>query len=316
MKRLSPRYKLIFDRPALLVGEQGAVLVDDLFAQGLEPALDQVGRSFGVKIMDTEFEQLTAEKATLQRAGLGFRQKAFWRLDFQDPHRRLICGQTNGYIQGMSGCPSNQLFRRVTPVQAERRFEDGLRQSVADHQAENGGVKCPSAKVPPHSGRFGVLWQFRKARSLRRGFVLIESMMALSLLTLLGLVLFKLSLNILSPRQWVLRQTVTDAYMTYERAYAERIPFEDLLANTSPWPVFPTTTATVVEVGRLPGGVAINGTVTRTRIADTGNYPIDGGSGTVTTNPAAMKVWKAQSVLTYTVGTKTYAKSRTVLRSQ
>ena len=29
-----------------------------------------------------------------------------------------------------------------------------------------------------------------------------------------------------------------------------------------------------------------------------------------------MKVWKVQSVLTYKIGKRTYAKSRTVLRSQ
>ena len=47
------------------------------------------------------------------------------------------------------------------------------------------------------------------------------------------------------------------------------------------------------------------------------NYPIDGGSGTPdTTNPAAMKIWKVQSVITYTVGSRNYAKSRTILRSQ
>ncbi|MEO5713541.1 MAG: hypothetical protein ABIT37_08620 [Luteolibacter sp.] len=142
-------------------------------------------------------------------------------------------------------------------------------------------------------------------------------MLALSVLTAIGLILLKLSLNILAPRQWGLQQSVTDAYMTYERAYAERIPFENLLANDSPWPVYPTTaTTTNVEIGRLPGSKIIKGTVTRTRIADSGNYPIDGGSGTVASNPAAMKVWKAQSILTYTVGSRTYAKSRTVLRSQ
>ncbi len=144
-------------------------------------------------------------------------------------------------------------------------------------------------------------------------------MLALSILTVVGLVLMKLSLNILAPRQWILQQTVTDAYMTYERAYAERIPFENLLANDSPWPDFASsakTSTTVVEVGRLPGNRIISGTVTRTRVADGGNYPIDGGTGTVATNPAAMKVWKVQSILTYTVGTRTYAKSRTVLRTQ
>lgn len=146
--------------------------------------------------------------------------------------------------------------------------------------------------------------------------VLVESMLALSILTVLGLVLLKLSLNILSPRQWMLQQTLSDAYLTYERAYAERIPFENLLANGSPWPVFPNTSVISVEIGRLPGGTPVLGTVTRTRTADALNYPIDGGSGTVATNPAAMKTWRVQSIMTYTVGRRTYAKSRTVLRSQ
>ena len=146
--------------------------------------------------------------------------------------------------------------------------------------------------------------------------ILVESALALSILTVLAITLLKLSLNILQPRQWVLQQVVSDAYMTYERAYAERIPFGDLLAADSPWPTYPATTATTVQVGRLPGGKYITGTVTRTRFADPGNLTADGGSGTVTTNPAAMKIWKAQSVLTYTIGGLTYAKSRTVMRSQ
>lgn len=145
--------------------------------------------------------------------------------------------------------------------------------------------------------------------------------MALSILTVFGLVLLKLSINILHPRQWVLQQSVTDAYMSFERARAERIPFDDLLAGTSPWPASTPTVANVastpnVEVGRLPGNIPIVGTVTRTRLPDPGNYPIDGGTGTLVTNPAAMKVWRVQSVLTYRVGSRTYAKSRTVLRSQ
>ncbi len=140
--------------------------------------------------------------------------------------------------------------------------------------------------------------------------------MGISILTVLGLCLLKLSLNILSPRQWILQQTVTDAYLTYERAYAERIPFENLLASNSPWPAYPTTSSTVMEVGRMPGGAPITATVVRTRIPDSENYPIDGGSGTLETNPAGMKVWRAQSVITYKVGPRTYAKSRTVLRSQ
>jgi hypothetical protein len=171
-------------------------------------------------------------------------------------------------------------------------------------------------KTPAHGGSFVGFRSIRKAGSLRRGMVLLEAMLALSILTVLGLLLLKLSLNILHPRQWVLQQTVTDAYMTYERSYAERIPFENLLAADSPWPQYPTTSTTAVEIGRLPGNRPIMGNVTRTRFPDPGNFPFDGGNGTTLTNPSAMAIWKAQSVLTYRIGDRSYAKSRTVLRSQ
>ncbi len=151
---------------------------------------------------------------------------------------------------------------------------------------------------------------------MRRGFLLVESTMTLSLLTVIGLVLLKLSLNVLYPRQWSLQQTITDAYITYERAYAERIPFEDLTGGDSPWPVHPAVREEEVELGRLPGGTPIIGTVVRTRLPDPGNYPISGGAGTLATNPAAMEVWKVQSIVHYRVGGREYLKSRTVLRSQ
>jgi len=146
--------------------------------------------------------------------------------------------------------------------------------------------------------------------------MLVEAMMAMSILTILGLILLKLSINVLYPRQWSLQQTLSDAYLTYEIAYAQRIPFDELTATTSPWPMYPTTTSSTVEIGRVPGSRPINATVTRTRIPDDDNYPIDGGTGTVTSNPAAMKIWKVQSIVSYQVGNRNYIKSRTVIRSQ
>ena len=147
--------------------------------------------------------------------------------------------------------------------------------------------------------------------------VLVEAMMALSILTVLGLVLLKLSLNILHPRQWVLQQTVTDAYLTYERAYAERIPFETLLAERlalaglSRPPAPPT-----VEIGRLPGNRPITGTVTRTRFADSGNYPIDGGIGHRGHQSRGDEGVEGPERADLQIGDRSYAKSRTVLRSQ
>lgn len=146
--------------------------------------------------------------------------------------------------------------------------------------------------------------------------MLVETAMALSLLTALGLGMLKLCINITAPRQWTLQQTVSDAYMTYERALAERASFEQITGDDSLWPVFPASAQSTVELGRLPGGEAISGTVIRTRSADPNNFPADGGSGTLATNPAAMKVWRLQSVVRYQVGNRTYLKSRTVIRSQ
>lgn len=135
-------------------------------------------------------------------------------------------------------------------------------------------------------------------------------------MAVIGLVLLKLSLNVLAPRQWALQQALTDAYLTYERSWAERIPFERLTRNDSPWPAYPNISTETVEVGRLPGGRVVNGVVTRTRVADPTNAAVDGGSGTMATNPAGMVVWRAQSVLRFEVGGRSYLKSRTVIRIQ
>lgn len=146
--------------------------------------------------------------------------------------------------------------------------------------------------------------------------VLLEATVSLSIITVIGLVLLKLSLNILQPRQALLFQTLSDAYMTYERAFAERVPFDELTGNSSEWPIFPSTLTTEVELGRTPGGNIVSGTITRTRIPDENNSPTHGGTGDATTNPAAMEIWRVQSVLSYEVSGRNYAKSRTVIRSQ
>lgn len=138
----------------------------------------------------------------------------------------------------------------------------------------------------------------------------------MSILSITGLLLLKLSLNIIYPRQYALQQTLSDSYLTYERAFAQRIPFEEILADDSPWPLYPQTATETVTIGILPGGAQVTGELTRTRMADANNYPVDGGAGTLASNPSAMKIWKAQSILRYDISQRTYVKSRTVVRSQ
>ncbi|HEY8960715.1 MAG TPA: hypothetical protein VIM57_00830 [Luteolibacter sp.] len=144
--------------------------------------------------------------------------------------------------------------------------------------------------------------------------------MALTVLTILGLLLFKGSINALYPRQWTLEQTLSDAYLTYEKAYAQRIPFSDLTGANSPWPAQPmVSTTNNVEIGQIQGGIPVFATVVRTRVPDENNFVADGGTvpdNDTIRNPARMKVWKVQSILRYQIGDRNYVKSRTVVRSQ
>lgn len=153
-------------------------------------------------------------------------------------------------------------------------------------------------------------------KHLRRGALLIEMVVAISLLTTIGIIVFKSSLDLMAPRQWVLHQNVADSYMTFEEAHAARISFEEFTEATSPWPVFPNTSSEDVEIGILPGGRPINGTVVRTRTPDPNNLAVAGGTGTIATNPAEMETWQLESHLTYRIGEQTYVKSRTTVRSQ
>ena len=315
MKRLSPRHELIRHRALLLVGQEGAVLNNDLFAKLLKPRFHHSSRGFSVEVVDRQFKESASEEASFHSTGFGFWQETLARLNFQNSQTWLISGKRYGEIQGMSRGPSNQFFRGVSPLQTKRRGENCLSVSSSQREAERQNSE-ETVKTPVHGLNVGHLNPARKTRCAVRGMVLLEAMLSLSILTVLGLLLLKLSLNILNPRQTILQQTITDAYLTYERAYAERIPFETLLSSSSPWPAHPSVSTSTVEIGRLPGNRVINGTVTRTRFPDDSNFPIDGGSGTLATNPAAMKVWKAQSVITYQIGNRSYAKSRTVLRSQ
>jgi hypothetical protein len=321
MKRLSPSHELIRHRPALLVGEQWSVLVDDLLPELVEAGFHQIGRGIRVEVVNPQFVEFSAEEASLDGAGFRFREESLLGLDPDDPQRGLIAWQGDGDVQGMPGGPCDEFFGGIAPAHAEGRLEDSLSKEVSGKQQENNGGFRPVVKMPAHGGRFPRSRPVRKSRSTRRGFVLLEALASLTTLTVLGLVLLKLSLNILAPRQWIIRQTMTDAYLTFERALAERVPFDDMLAPGSPWPLSTATTinrATTanVEIGRLPGGVPVLGTVTRTRFADPNNLVGDGGTGTEASNPSGMRIFELQSVLTYRVGNRTYAKSRTVVRSQ
>jgi len=158
----------------------------------------------------------------------------------------------------------------------------------------------------------------QKRAKLRPGTILVEMTAAIILLTSIAFVVLKSSIDLLEPRQWVLHQNVSDSYLTFEEALAARVSFQELTSTTteSPWPLDPEQNVVNVEIGQLPGGRPITGTVTRTRIPDPNNLPTAGGTGTNLTNPAGMETWLLESHLTYQIGDETYVKSRTMIRTQ
>ena len=146
--------------------------------------------------------------------------------------------------------------------------------------------------------------------------MLVEITVALSLLVFLAMFLLRGNLSALEAGNWTITQNMTDAYMTYEKAYAEQAPFEDFLGTTTDWPTFPDNSSQDVEIGKLPGGQSFTGEVIRTKMPDEKNLVADGGSGDAITNPSGLEIWRLKSVLVYKVNGKNYRKVRTVVRSR
>ena len=163
-------------------------------------------------------------------------------------------------------------------------------------------------------------------KHIRSGSLLIEVTVALGLLTAIGLLLLKGSIDVMAPRNWIIVQNMADSYLSYEEAYARRVSFDEVTDDTnSDWDVFDPdtpvapTNGIAVEIGKIPGGTAISGTLTRIRIADTTNIPTATSAdyaSNLQVNPAKMETWKLQSILTYSIGGKDYVKTRTVVRTR
>lgn len=147
-----------------------------------------------------------------------------------------------------------------------------------------------------------------------RGSALVEISMSYAALVIVALLTLKASINATAGQAWTVKQAMSDTYIARESALASRIPFEDLTGTSSLWPAHPAVATSTVEIGKLPGGQAVNATIHRTRFPDANNLPASGGSGTAASNPTGTEAWKLQSILAYEAGGRQYVKSRTVLR--
>lgn len=312
MKSDGPRDVMVLNQPLLLVCSQPSVLGGKITFQFVKPFFNNADRIFFKTVVDADFVEPPSLKTSLDGIRLSVGQQATLCVNFHDPLIRTCCGNSDLGGQGVPSRPINETFRRVAPLQFERRVQDGLgKNRTAHEEPDHKGTLQHHPKL-----KHRVASNKRACRRSRRGSILLEVTYAMTVLTALALILLKLSINITAPRQWTLQQTVTDAYMSFEKALAQRMPLDSLLAVDSPWPANPATNTITAVVGRLPGGAPINGQVTRTMFADPNNLVSAGGSGTPDTNPAGMRVYRFQSLLVYNVGERQYVKSRTVVRSQ
>lgn len=329
MKRLSPRNEFVLDNPLLLVGHERSVFAAADFLKSKESFTNFIGGDTRFCVVDSEFEKTAIQEFRLQGGGLRVGEAAVGSFNSEDSYCGVFARCEHVEIQSICRGPFDQCFRAIAPLQSEGWSDDLLgRSSRSEGCREKARDKCPpEGEVEPagdcalHGKIFPQLVPNRKSRPIdtQKGFALVEATLAMSLLSVVGLILLTLSLNIVYPRQYTLQQVLSDAHMTFERARAERIPFETLTGDTSPWPVFPSVATEEVVIGKLPGGKEVKGEVSRTRVADENNYPSDGDAnsvGTVASNPAAMKIWRVQSVLKYTISQRTYVKSRTIVRAQ
>lgn len=146
-----------------------------------------------------------------------------------------------------------------------------------------------------------------KKANLKRGSFLIETSIAVALLIGISAFLLKGTLDVMAPRNWTIHQSFSDAYLTYEEAYAKRIPFDTLIGAASPWTA--AAIATPVIIGKNYNGTNVTGTINRIRTLPS---PVP----TAAENPTGMETYILYSALTYSIGGTTYVKTRTTVRSR
>src|SRR5690606_10079340 len=119
-----------------------------------------------------------------------------------------------------------------------------------------------------------------RSEARQRGSALVEISMSYAALVIISLLTLKASVNATSGQTWTVKQAMSDTFIARESALASRIPFEEAIGASSPWPRNPEVSETTVEIGKLPGGNSVNATLYRTRFPDANNLPAAGGSGT------------------------------------
>lgn len=133
--------------------------------------------------------------------------------------------------------------------------------------------------------------------------------MALGAAVLLALLMLKASMLSISGNEWISMQTLTDSVLTRETAMANRVPFSEIAATTSLWPDVAggvALTPQTVELGKIMGGTAVTGELTRFRVNEADPLQPE----------VNLSVWRLHSIIRYNVGGNDYVKSSSTLRVQ
>ncbi len=146
----------------------------------------------------------------------------------------------------------------------------------------------------------------QRGTPFRRGSLLLEICISIGLASFLALFVLRSSLLAIASNQWIVMQTLTDAFMSGETALATRVPFAELEAAGSTWPAQSESLSVPIELGKITGGRVVSGNLRRFRSSQ--NIP--DGTG------ASIILVRLQSVLTYRVGERQYMKTRSTVRTQ
>ena len=284
-----------------------------------EPSTHETTLPSRIGVVERDLEESSVIEPGLHNTRFMTRQFTLGRRDEQDLQARVGGWSLDRLVETRSRGPLNEAIGRVPPIQPEGRQQWLSSQQDESPVDEEIADKKPGQNLSQLTLNHSQLKFSSTPRSsppLKRGSVLIEAIIALTLLLVVSLVILKGTMNILAPRQWTMVQNVSDAYLSYEKAYAQRIPFDTLTDASSPWPVYPAKSEGPVTLGTLPGGRTLTGNVIRTRTPDANNLPAFGGDATTATNPAEMQTWILHSHITYMISGREYVKSRTIVRTQ
>ncbi|MCB1234521.1 MAG: hypothetical protein KDM91_05575 [Verrucomicrobiae bacterium] len=145
-------------------------------------------------------------------------------------------------------------------------------------------------------------------RGSRRGAALIEICLGLGALLILAMLQLRSSVLAAQGQHWTVVQTMSDAYLTREVAFARQVPYEAIDTPESDWPTYPRTAREEVTIGKLPGRKPVKAWLVRTKRAEADAFD------DVDPEPDTPRSWKLESFLTYEISGRQYVKSRTFPR--